>query len=63
MTVGQHFGFGPCYWRGSPGMPFRLFLAYDALMGADLIRRRNAQARAEWNARIEAMKRREGRGM
>jgi len=27
------------------------------------IARQNAQARAEWNARIEAMKRREGGGM
>ncbi len=42
-------------------MPFRIFLAYDERMRVQQIERRNARARSEWNARIEAMKWREGR--
>ena len=43
-------------------MPFRIFRAYDERMRVQLIQRQNARARAEWNARLAEMKRREGRG-
>jgi hypothetical protein len=40
-------------------MPWVTFKAWDERIAADHIRERNAQARAEWRARIDEMK---GRG-
>src|SRR5207248_2390135 len=43
-AVGQHFSFGPCWWKGAPFLTFR---AYSTRMQAHVIAAQNARARAK----------------